>query len=107
VSSVTWLEKVRLANSEAEVVEVAREFLATLDHFEIALLPPRCAPRKMFVADDVAGYAFDLVDYEASVPESTAKVIQRMAAFFTQASVRLSELTMRTNDGEDSSLLSA
>jgi len=101
VASVTWLEKVRLAASEAEVLEVAREFIATLDHFEVAALPIRCAPRKLLVADDVSSYALDLVGHFTDEPEMTAKTVQKLATFFTQASIRLSEVLARTNDQDD------
>lgn len=107
MATMTWQDRIRLAGSETEVVQVARDFLATLDRFEIALLPSRCVPRKLFVAEDVSSYAFDLVGYYVDQSEPTAKVIQKLAMFFTDAAIRLSELTMRTNDDEDSSLRSA
>jgi hypothetical protein len=107
VAAVTWQERIQLATSEAEVIRIARDFLATLDRFEIALLPDRCAPRKLFVAEDVSSYAFDLVGYYVDQPEPAAKIIRKLALFFTHAAIRLSELTMRTNDDRDSSLRSA
>ena len=106
-TTMTWQERMQLAASEAEVIRIARDFLATLDRFEIVLLPDRCVPRKLFVAEDVSSYAFDLVGHYVDQSEPTAKVIQKLATFFTHAAIRLSELTMRTNDDEDSSLRSA
>ena len=49
-------------------------------------------------ANDVASYAFDLVRHECSDADVSAPFIHRLAAFFSHASIRLSEILRRTND---------
>ena len=106
-TTVTWQQKVESANSQMEIIQVARDFLAQLDPLEVALLPPQCAPRKLVDAEDVCSYAFDLVGHYCDRFDEAAKIVQRLAAFFTHASIRLSELAIRTNDEEDASRRSA
>jgi len=96
--AVTWQEKLDGAGTEAEVVEVARDYVATLDPQEVAALPEPCRPRKLLTANDVSSYAFDLVRYECDDADESAPFIHRLAAFFSHASIRLSEILRRTND---------
>ena len=98
VGSVTWQEKLDGAETEAEVVQVARDYVATLDPQEVASLPAPCRPRKLLTANDISSYAFDLVRYECDDGEEAAPFIHRLAAFFSHASIRLSEILRRTND---------
>lgn len=100
LSAVTWEERLQLASSQAEVIATARDFLATLDHFDIAMLPPGCAPRKLFGAHDVSSYAFDLVAHYCDYYLPGARLMQRLATFFMSASQRLSQLAARTNDDD-------
>lgn len=94
----SWQDRLEAAESEAEVVQVARDYMATLDPAQVALLPISCRPRKLITANDVSSYAFDLVRYECDDADDSAPFIHRLAAFFSHASIRLSEILRRTND---------
>jgi hypothetical protein len=87
--SVHWEDEIDRAQSAAEVIVLARDFVASLDDFEIAQLPASCKPRNFASASDITSYAFDLLSYEITTNDGTAKVIFKLAAFFAYASNRL------------------
>lgn len=100
VTGLTWDTKLDLAESETEVVEIARDYLATLDYHEVSNLSEPCRPRKLITANDVASYAFDLVRYHCEDNGSSAELVHRLAAFFAHANMRISQILRRTNDEE-------
>jgi len=94
---LTWEQRLDLAESEAEVIELAREYVAQIEHWEIVVLPAALRPRKIVDAFDISNYAFDLVRYECD-DEACARLIHKLAAFFSHCSMHLSRLLRRTND---------
>ena len=91
-----WRERLRDADTELEVIEVANAYLANLGRTERALLPPRCRPRTLRCAYDVSSYAFDLVGHYCAEGDIAARVVHPLAAFFTDASIRISEIVSGT-----------
>jgi hypothetical protein len=91
MSSLAWEARVNAAQTSAEVIALARDFLVSLDTFEVAHLPGACKPRNMASATDVTSYAFDLRAYETSTNVGAAKVIFKLATFFAFASNRLAQ----------------
>jgi len=98
LAAPSWQDRLEAADSESDVVQVAKDYIATLDPAQVALLPASCRPRKLLTANDVSSYAFDLVRYECGDADLSAPFIHRLAAFFSHASIRLSEIMRRTND---------
>jgi hypothetical protein len=96
----SWQERLEEASSEAEVVEVARDFLAAFTPAEMALLPPECRPGKFFEANDVTSYAFALVRHHCGDDAETAELVHKLARFFSNASTRLSQIMARSNVNE-------
>jgi len=94
---LTWEQRLDLLESEAEVIELAREYIAQLEHFEIVALPEALRPRKIVDALDISNYAFELVRYECD-DEARARLVHKLAAFFSHCSMHLSQLLRRTND---------
>ena len=88
---LTWEERLARATSEEEVVDVARDYLATISHTEFALLPQSLRPHKIVDASDVTTYAFDLVRHECD-EVSQHRLVQRIAHIMSRASIRLSEI---------------
>ena len=84
-----WDARLDAALTPSEVVAIAGEFMASLEDIEIAQLPRACKPRKLLFPNDVTAYAFDLLAYETSVNDGTAKLISKLANFFAYASNRL------------------
>ena len=93
---LSWEQRLDVSDSEAEVIELAREYVAQLENWEIAALPAVIRPQKLVDALDVTTYAFDLVRYECD-DEACARLVHKLAAFFSRCSMRLSELLRRTN----------
>lgn len=101
MSAVSWKECLELAESEHDVVRIARDFIASLEPGEIARLPAECRPGKFFDAEDITAFAFDVVRYECADHEPLSHLVHRIAAFFSQAATRLSQIMARTNDPEE------
>ena len=88
--ATSWQDLLDNASSVHDVVEVARDFLASWDRYEIAALPEQCRPGKIFDANDVNAYAFLLVRNDCD--GEAAPLVQKMAAFFSNASARLTAI---------------
>jgi len=89
---LSWQGQLDLARCEAEVVAVAREFLATISPYEAAWLPEALRPRRIVDANDVTTYAFDLVRGDVEDDAGTQRALHRLAHFFSRASIRLAQL---------------
>jgi hypothetical protein len=103
---VGWEEKVDLADNESEVIQVARDYMAKLEPWEIAHLPVSCQPRKLMNANDVSEYAFDLMCYERD-NELTGPLLQRLSCFYSRAAIRLSQLMQAKGNDDDAAEISA
>jgi hypothetical protein len=102
MTTIDWENRLATATTEPEVVTLAKDFLASFTPGEIARLPESCRPRKLFDADDVTNYAFDLAWQNCE----DGDVIERFARFFSQASRRLSQILARA-DNQDGQRRSA
>ena len=96
----TWQERLDFCRTEREIVEVARNYLASFDHFEVSRLPDQCKPTRLVCGSDVSHYALALTHYGFSERDRNAELIHRLAAFFIQAHMKLSHLGETTNDGD-------
>ena len=76
-----------------DVMCVTREFVASLDYTALARLPVVCVPPQLLQCeDDVAGYAYDVLRLRDGVAAESAPLLERIAAVFARASVRISQL---------------
>ena len=91
-TSVSWQDRLDDASNVHDIVEIARDFLATWDRHEIAALPEPCRPGKIFDENDVNAYAFLLVQHDCDGKPAAGPLIHKMASFFSNASVRLAEI---------------
>lgn len=84
-------EKLLHANSEEEVVDLVRSFLAGWRPEELAEIPAGCRPGKIRDGEDVGDLAYELTRARiaASGPQ---QLLKEMEVFFAQACARLSEL---------------
>lgn len=92
IPAAGWDRRLELSEREADVVRVVEDYLATLDHCEIALLPPRCRPPKLRHARDVSSYAFDLATYCSDDDEGVGELVHRLAHLLARACLRLSQI---------------
>lgn len=89
---MSWQDQLELARTEADVVAIVREFMATVSPWEVARLPEPLRPRKITDASDVTQYAFDLVRGDVLDNEGTQRALHRLAHLFSGASLRLSQI---------------
>ena len=89
----TWQDQLSSASTEAEVVDVARDFIARFTPQEIASLPDPCKPGKIVDGQDVCDYAFALVRHHCDDGQGSTTPMHRLAAFFSNASARVSQIT--------------
>lgn len=87
----SWQDAVRAADSEDDVLDLVRDFVAQFSPYEIAEVPEPCRPGKFHNAGDVTEYAFDLVRHRCDENEGAAP-IHRLSAFFADANQRLSQI---------------
>ncbi|HXS53286.1 MAG TPA: hypothetical protein VN782_12195 [Usitatibacter sp.] len=95
-----WQELLDVAETEAKVIAIARNYLASIEPFEVARLPERCKPRKLLTAEDIGAFALDLVREHGEEMRDAAPLVHRMAAFFAHANLRLSHILTKANDDE-------
>lgn len=93
MSSFGWQGRLEAASSEAEVVEVVRDYIAKLTPTDIERLPPPCRPGEMKNGRDVTAFAFIIVRHHCADDIATARLVNRIASFFSDATVRLSQLS--------------
>jgi hypothetical protein len=105
--TVSWQGRLNSASTEAEVVDVVRDFMAQVSPYDLARLPEECRPRKMVDANDITSYAFAIVRHHCDDADGTARVAHKLAAFFTSASIRLSHILAAANSDQDDSRQSA
>ena len=94
---LTWQERFDGAASESDVVDVVRDYVATLTPEEFASLPAALRPHKIVDANDITTYAFDLVRQECH-DEGIQHMVQRLAHILSRASIRLAQIMV--NDRE-------
>jgi hypothetical protein len=99
--SVSWQGRLDGCETCAEVVSVARDFLASFSPYELAVLPEEVrAPAKLHDGEDLTPYAFELVRRNCDKdPPAVADLVHKMGHFFSHASIRLAELQARTAAG--------
>ena len=87
--SSPWFDLLAGATTPEEVLNVARDYLATWTPEEIAALPRACRPpRRIKFPEEIVDYAFILVKAHLDVGEDSGAVT-RMATFFAEASWRV------------------
>lgn len=99
-----WEDRLASVRTEAEVVDVANEFLMSLDHFETMQMPMACKPRKLCSPHDVMAYAFDLLQYRGPEDEAVNAVIHPLSMFFAAASRQLARIAAPARRYSDAEL---
>lgn len=99
MTTVTWRTRLEEAANERDVVGIVKDYLAQLDRFDITQLPEECRPGKFFTAQDVMSYAYDLVQHDCKDEPGVGDFALKLAAFFSQAAFRLTQVMAHT-DGD-------
>jgi hypothetical protein len=92
---VKWFRQIDFATSPADVMAVARDFVAAWEPADLALLPPSCRPGKLRGEADITELHSCLVEeYRTSqATGESLKRLQEMTSFVVRAAIRLAELT--------------
>ena len=106
MATVSWQSLLNGAHSESAVVGIARDFVAQFSHEEIASLPPACRPYRFVDGEDIADYAFTLVNHVTGGDSPSALLVEKLAAFFSHASFRVSALLAMGHQGGEGDLRS-
>ena len=93
MDSASWITRIEVATSQAEVVELVRQYLESRDPRDLASLPVDCQPGRYQTAAEIAECAYRLAGYHGH--DDNARAIQRVGAVMSRASVRLAELAHR------------
>jgi hypothetical protein len=105
---VTWQDRLHAAESESEVVAIARDFIAEFAPREIAMLPEACRPPKLVDGNDITDYAFSLIRHRCDDGVGAEYAVHRLSAFFSGATSRLAQiLHVRSQPERDSTQQSA
>ncbi len=99
--SVSWQDRLDDAENVHDIVEIARDFLATWDRHEIAAIPKACRPGKIFDAEDVTAYAFQLMQRNCEGEWGAGPLMHKMGSFFSNASVRCSQVLGTSGKSEN------
>lgn len=91
-SAMSWQMVIEATQSEQELVQVARDFIASFTPHEVDLLPAECRPGKLVDGDDLAAYSYDLTLHRWDDNDDAAAVIQSFTRFFADASERLAHI---------------
>jgi hypothetical protein len=106
-ASLSWQGRLDGASTEAEIIAATREFVAQFSPQEIQRLPKEFRPGKFFDANDVTAYAFAMVRHECDDQSAAAPLVHKLASFFSNASIRLSQIMARSSASDDDSRQSA
>ena len=95
LSAIGWQGRLNESVDEHDVVQTVKDFLARFDPEEIASLPENCRPGRFVDAEDVNNYALQLARAQC---DSGVPLIDKLAAFMTNASLRLAQIMARTSE---------
>ncbi len=99
-SAMSWQRVLEAAQSEQELVQVSRDFIASFTPHEIDLLPPECRPSKLVDGEDLASYAYDLTVHRWDDDNAAAALIESFTRFFADASEHIARLKRASPSSE-------
>lgn len=99
---LSWQQRLASASTESEVVDLARDFVAQFSPYEIMTLPQHCRPGKLHDSNNVTEYAFAVVRHRCDDGEGVTYAVHKLADFFSQAAVRLSQILHTHTQRENS-----
>ena len=89
----SWEQRLDVAPSTNEVLELVREFMANIPAAEWEGLPQALRVPALADPDDVASFAFDIVRYHCVGPTDPLPVAARLAVFLSAATRRIAQIS--------------
>ena len=95
---VDWLQKIRAARSETELVSLSGEYLAAWYHGDLAQIAEECRPTRIRDLGDIHYWAERLAEgfCERAVLAEKPDRHREMLTFFMEAARRAAAVTSRT-----------
>jgi hypothetical protein len=90
----SWQDRLDHCLTEAEVLDLARRFLAQFSPYELAALPAACRPGTLNEGNDIAEYAVRVVDHRCDNGEEHDYTVHRLNDFFSTAAKRLTKISV-------------
>jgi hypothetical protein len=90
--SLNWQRRLAAATTEAQVVVIAHEFVATLSAVDIERLPHVCRPGRIIDGRDIIAYAAALVHHHCDDDSATQRLVYQLTEFFSSAALRVSAI---------------
>jgi len=105
----SWYTQLDRAKSANDVVNVARDFIATWSPEDLALLPESCRPGRLRDEEDIEALHATLVEAyrESRATGRELDALQRLTSFVVRASIRVSEVSGNASGGTGGSFPSA
>ena len=94
---MSWQERIEAAGSDAEVVNVVRDYLSS-HHYEIALLAASCRPASVIDSADVSAYTLALVRHYVDIVGRKGDFVHRLTAILVLANTKITRLLAASND---------
>jgi hypothetical protein len=90
----SWYRQINAARSWQELLQAARDYIASLSPAEWVSLPEHCRPSRVKGIDDLAFWRDGLAEEYLKVAHAPDQndVLREMLAFFTAAAERASEM---------------
>lgn len=86
-----WHSRVDCVESVDQVVELARDYVATLTPEELSRLPARCRPLRVKAEDDIEYWTFKLSAVQADEPADPV-LVHNLFMHFLHASLRITQI---------------
>ena len=97
---LSWFQQMDRAQDAGEVVDIARDYLATWTPAELARLPRGCRPGRIREVSDIEYLHSCAVDAYRTTRASgeELKALQLLTSFLVRASIRIAQLQARDPD---------
>ena len=89
-----WREELAAADTEKDVVNVVRDYIALLTHDELSSIPGNARPGLVRTGEEIAGWAVSLVRSQlVYIAQSEGvEVMRDMSEFFAAAAAKITEI---------------
>jgi len=89
-----WHHQINEARCSEDLVQIARDYIASLSPTEWSSVPRACRPERIKGIDDLSHWHYRLADEYLGIASTTHgyETLRDMLAFFTTASERASEM---------------
>jgi hypothetical protein len=91
---IHWYRDIERTASPRQVVALARDYLATLTPRDLARVPQRCRPSRIFDEEDIVFWSGRLTEeyWQLRGTAADAAILQELWSFFLRATIHIERL---------------